>query len=300
MRQFVSSSMPDRNGRIVLSAKEHRYLSRVLRLEDGSYIDVRLPGGSLIKMKLHTGKTESLLETEPFSETGDGHKAESRGGEESSSMQISLPQKTEAHTANDKTQVQEQKAQPLWLFQFLPKVQKTDLIVRQATECGISRIIPIRGAYSPAYTPRIERWQRIIREARQQSGSPIETEINAVLCAEEAAALWEQTVCGIPSLGFILCEREEGQKSLFTHIRDKAEKIRDAAKESDACSRIFTALAVGCEGGISPAERNRLEQSGFVPIHLKTNILRAETAALYGLSAIQSALTEYRAWKLKE
>ena len=74
MRQFVSSSMPDRNGRIVLSAKEHRYLSRVLRLEDGSYIDVRLPGGSLIKMKLHTGKTECLLETEPLSETGDGHK----------------------------------------------------------------------------------------------------------------------------------------------------------------------------------------------------------------------------------
>lgn len=300
MRQFVSSSMPDRNGRIVLSAKEHRYLSRVLRLEDGSYIDVRLPGGSLIKMKLHTGKTESLLETEPFSETRDGHKAQNRAGGEISSIEANLQQKTEAHTANDKTQAQRQKAQPLWLFQFLPKVQKTDLIVRQATECGISRIIPIRGAYSPAYTPRIDRWQRIIREARQQSGSPIETEINAVLCAEEAAALWEQTVCGIPSLGFILCEREEGQKSLFTHIRDKAEKIRDAAKGPDVCSRIFTALAVGCEGGICPAERNRLEQSGFVPIHLKTNILRAETAALYGLSAIQSALTEYGAWKLKE
>ena len=300
MHQFVSSSMPDHNGRIILSAKEHRYLSRVLRLEDGSYIDVRLPGGSLIKMKLHTGKTESLLETEPFSETGDGHKAKSRGGEGSSSIEANLPQKTEAHTANGKTQVQGQKAQPLWLFQFLPKVQKTDLIVRQAAECGISRIIPIRGAYSPAYTPRIDRWQRIIREARQQSGSPIETEINAVVCADEAAALWKQTVSDIPSLAFILCEREEGQKSLFTHIREKTEKIQTAEKKTNICSRFFTALAVGCEGGISPGERNRLEQSGFMPIHFKTNILRAETAALYGLSAIQSALTEYSAWKLKE
>ena len=267
MRQFVSSSMPDHNGRIILSAKEHRYLSRVLRLEDGSCIDVRLPGGSLIQMKLHTDKTESLLETERSAQTA---------------------------------KTQEQSPQAFWLFQFLPKVQKADLIVRQAAECGINRIIPIRGAYSPAYTPRIERWQRIIREARQQSGSPVETEINAVLCTEEAAALWEQTVSDIPSLAFILCEREEGQKSLFTHIREETEKIQTAEKKTNICRRFFTALAVGCEGGISPGERNRLEQSGFMPIHFKTNILRAETAALYGLSAIQSALTEYSAWKLKE
>jgi len=60
------------------------------------------------------------------------------------------------------------------------------------------------------------------------------------------------------------------------------------------------ALAVGCEGGISPAERTLFEQNGFMPIHLKTNILRSETAALYGLAAIQNAVTEYGVWMLKE
>lgn len=296
MRQFVSSSMPDSNGRIILSTKEHRYLSRVLRLKDGSTLDVRLPGGSLIKMKLHTGKTESVLKTLCSATAENGYKAKSFSAQKARRQ---LLQRTEPNTDKYETRIPKQSLQPFWLFQFLPKVQKTDLIVRQAAECGISRIIPIQGIYSPPYTPRIERWQRIIREARQQSGSPIETEINTVLSVEEAASLWEKTAAEKPSLAFILCEREEGQKSLFTHIRE-AEKMRDTANLSDPYNRFFTALAAGCEGGISPVERNRLEQGGFVPIHFKTNILRAETAALYGLAAIQNALTEYTAWKQNE
>jgi 16S rRNA (uracil1498-N3)-methyltransferase len=51
-------------------------------------------------------------------------------------------------------------------------------------------------------------------------------------------------------------------------------------------------VLIGPEGGFSDEECLFLEQSGFHPVLLKTNILRSETAGLYALSAIQVLLTE--------
>ena len=51
------------------------------------------------------------------------------------------------------------------------------------------------------------------------------------------------------------------------------------------------AIAVGSEGGISPEEVRTLEEKGlFQPIHFAVNILRCETAALYGIAAVQSEI----------
>ena len=52
------------------------------------------------------------------------------------------------------------------------------------------------------------------------------------------------------------------------------------------------ALAVGCEGGIGPDEVELLMQGGFIPVHFAGNILRCETAAVYGIAAVQSMLGE--------
>lgn len=50
-------------------------------------------------------------------------------------------------------------------------------------------------------------------------------------------------------------------------------------------------IAVGNEGGISPSEIKLLKEKGFFStIHFEGNILRCETAALYGIAAVQSAL----------
>ena len=48
-------------------------------------------------------------------------------------------------------------------------------------------------------------------------------------------------------------------------------------------------IAVGCEGGISPAERGFLRDAGFRALHFPVNVMRVETAALYGMAVIQSA-----------
>ena len=168
--------------------------------------------------------------------------------------------------------------------------------MRQAAECGVSRIVPVKGEYSPPSQGRTERWHRIIREARQQSGSPTATLIQEPLGAHEAAALWRGQSAALRSAAFMLCERplktDDSSCSLFSRIGDAVQKA------GGHLQRI--ALAVGCEGGISPDERILFEQSGFMPIHFKTNILRTETAALYGLAALQSAVTEYEKWKLNE
>ena len=61
MRQFVSSCMPDSKGHIALTKKEFRYLSRVLRLQSGTPIDVRLSDGRFVSMLFGADKTEPFL-----------------------------------------------------------------------------------------------------------------------------------------------------------------------------------------------------------------------------------------------
>ena len=43
-----------------------------------------------------------------------------------------------------------------------------------------------------------------------------------------------------------------------------------------------------------------LEKEGFNLVHFKTNILRAETASLYGIATIQTAFTELDEWHTHE
>lgn len=172
----------------------------------------------------------------------------------------------------------------LWLLQFMPKAQKMDLIVRQATELGVAQIVPILGAtcQKEAAHQRADRWERIIREARQQSGSPVETRISNPCNLTEALNLWKDS-CGESSCGVILYERNQSTKAFHQAV--------------DISAPSLAGLVVGCEGGIATAELQLLVEAGFVPVHLDTNILRAETAALYGLAVLQNLLTERQLWQ---
>ena len=297
-------------------------MSRVLRLQSGTPIDVRLSDGRFVSMLFCADKAEPFLAMSGAAADTRALKAAAQNSAATANAATANaaaanPGGTEAFAPNgapavcadetptcqkesadgtpagDKKSAADTARAELWLFQFLPKPQKIDLIVRQATECGVSRIVPVKGEYSPPSQGRTERWRRIIREARQQSGSPTATDIPEPMSAQEAAALWRDQSAAVSSAAFMLCEKADANGpscSLFSRIADAVQKA------GAPLQRI--ALAVGCEGGISPAEKNLFEQSGFMPIHFKTNILRTETAALYGLAALQSAVTEYEKWKL--
>ncbi|MBQ5473028.1 MAG: RNA methyltransferase, partial [Treponema sp.] len=163
------------------------------------------------------------------------------------------------------------------------------LIIRQAVECGVKYIVPIAGEFSQKQNidamevSKKERFERIIREARQQSGSPVATEILPVVTTDRACDLWKKQQ---DARGIVLYERNKDTQSLHSVFADSS--IKKAA------------VVVGSEGGISPSEIELLSAGNFVPVHFDVNILRCETASLYGMAAVQSALLENTIWQLKE
>lgn len=262
MRQFICDSLPDDKGRIYVSGRNHRYLVKVLRYAEGDMLDARLPDGRLIKLTV-----EKLLSGEAVLRVAGDAAAEGK-----TTQGVQAGELAEVLTGPE-----------IWLFQFLPKPQKMDLIVRQAAECGVTRIVPVCGEYSVRNDPsgRVDRWERIVREARQQSGSGVATGVLPVMKPGEAVALWKDEVSrsGVDGdvCGFILDEEPAAGKTCLADAAGK--KIRVAA------------VAVGSEGGMSPEEKELFCQAGFQLLHFRTNVLRTETAALYGIAVIQQTLS---------
>ena len=174
MRQFLCDSFPDNSGKLVVKGKNYRYLVKVLRFAEGEELDARLPDGKLVRFYVERVQQQQMSAVLRLVDGTDGCSGTTQGVQASEVQGIAdrMPE--------------------LWLFQFLPKPQKMDLIVRQAAECGVKRIIPIAGEYSVKNDAagRIERWERIIREARQQSGSGVDTEITDVVAVGAAAEMW--------------------------------------------------------------------------------------------------------------
>ena len=269
MRQYIASNLPDKNGQLTVSGKDFKYLCQVLRLSVGDVIQVRLPNQKLSNMEVFKLQSKQLILKETFCDS----------------------ETTLVETGVNASSLNEIKLPEIWLFQFLPKMQKMDLIIRQSTECGVTKIIPIMSDFSSKDfsfkkddCERVARWERIVKEARQQSGSAINTMIENPLSLEDALNLWNE---GSKGCGFVLHEASIAKKNIFSVL-----------KENTNINKI--GIAVGSEGGISEKEISILQENGFNLVHFKTNVLRAETASLYGIAAIQTAMTELDEWHIHE
>ena len=269
MRQYIASNLPDKNGQLTVSGKDFKYLCQVLRLSVGDVIQVRLPNQKLSNMEVFKLQSKQLILKETILSSNEN--LIETGVNASSLNEIKLPE--------------------IWLFQFLPKMQKMDLIIRQSTECGVTKIIPVVSDFSSKDfsfkkddCERVARWERIVKEARQQSGSAINTMIENPLSLEDALNLWNE---GLKGCGFVLHEASIAKKNIFSVL-----------KENTNINKI--GIAVGSEGGISEKEISILQENGFNLVHFKTNVLRAETASLYGIAAIQTAMTELDEWHTHE
>lgn len=260
MRQFVSNKNPE-NGILVVVGKDFRYLRLVLRLSVGDMFSVRLPDGSL------RNTTVSKIDD----------------AEKRIVLQVCDSISSGADFANDEN-IPAESLKEIWLFMFVPKPAKFEQIVRQATECGVSRIVPVASEFSQKGAEKMnfkgERFGRIIKEARQQSGSAVDTVVENVVSVDEMCRIWKDA--GPAKFGCVLYERSD-----FTVSMRSAFAENSSVKEIEK-----SALVVGSEGGISPSEIEKLKEAGFVPVHFRTNILRCETAALYGLSVLQNLIEE--------
>ena len=274
MRQFIVEKNQIKNGLIQLEGKDYRYFRQVLRVRAGDMVSVRLPDGSLSNATVaKIDETSRCLTLQLCADTG---KTITRGvqAEELTGGAVS---------ANGALMVE------YWLFQFLPRPQKFEQIVRQATECGVSVIVPVTGEYTEKSSAEVllgskkERLERIIKEARQQSGSPVDTKVLEPVSLDKAIEMWKDGSDSAESVAFVLSERDDCSGNLRSGVQKAGglEKIKRAA------------IAVGSEGGISPEEVKLLEEKGlFLPVHFAVNILRCETAALYGIAAVQSEINQ--------
>jgi len=225
------------------------------------------------------------------------------------------------------------------LFQALPKGAKMDLIVRQATETGLSEVVPFISEHSlpkeKSGDKKTERWRRIVKEARQQSGSAVDTRIHETLNADELFAYWEKLKSGsaepAEALGLVFSpwaaatvystEPQSGDGSPLDGGEKNAlggvfarQKLRNCkiSTEADFAMRplekggfhqylnkklSLLVLAVGPEGGFSGAELSRFVDAGFKPLCLGEAVLRTETAALSAAAAAKIIILERAWWK---
>lgn len=269
MRQFILEKNPDKNGIVTLSGKDFKYLHQVLRIKNGDMLNACLPDGSLqnftvanVDYKAHKIILQICADSSFTNNVTRGVSAD-----------IILEEASSAATE-------------YWLFQFVPRLQKLEQIIKQATECGIKKILLINGEYTEKSSlmalsdGKRERLEKIIKEARQQSGSPVQTEFTKILSLNEAIDLWknhisEKNLSDENVASMVLSERNDNTVFVESLVANK----KDIS---------LAAIAVGNEGGISPDEVALLVKEGkFLPVHFSGNILRCETAALYGIASTQ-------------
>ncbi len=171
------------------------------------------------------------------------------------------------------------------LVQGLPKADKLETIVQKATELGAWAVLPVETARSVARVDakdrqkKRERWNRIALEAAKQSGRAHVPEVLPALGLADAAAWLERQRFDAV---FVAWEEADGLRLGEALGRLLAERPEIKTM----------ALVVGPEGGIEPAEIERLAAAGARCVSLGRRILRTETAGLCALAVIMSALGE--------
>ena len=265
MRQLILQKNQDKKGLVLVEGKDFHYLRQVLRVKVGDMVNLRLADGlpyDSTVCKIDDNSKRITLQV--------------CGANLVRSQSDRLPESVEGPAIEYS------------LFQFIPKPQKLELIVRQATECGVKNIIPIiseyaqKGSVEALSGKKIERLERIVREARQQSGSPTDTKVFEPVTVEQAIEMWnkmKEEAGGENSAGYVLSERAVDRQALQSRESGVPE-----------CVAIFC----GNEGGISPDELDLLIKKALLqPVHFSVNILRCETAALYGIAAVQTAISGF-------
>ena len=156
----------------------------------------------------------------------------------------------------------------LWLLVAALKRDAMDWLVEKATELGATRIQPVTTSRSIADRANTARLTAIARGA-----------------AEQCERLAVPAIAELAPLHRVLDGWDIGQKLLVAMERSAAPPLR----ESVIGLTHPLALLVGPEGGFAPAELDDLRRRAFVvPAALGPRILRAETAAVAGLAALQA------------
>lgn len=152
----------------------------------------------------------------------------------------------------------------------LLKETKMDLILQKSAELGVSKIIPVElersiiKLDSLKAEKRLIRWQKILKEASEQSKRidiPVITPIKKLTSLANLDGLK------------IVCSTNERQNTL-----------KKVLKNNKGYDKII--VLIGPEGGLTDNEESNLVSNGFVKVTLGRLIMRVETVPLFVLSIL--------------
>ena len=170
----------------------------------------------------------------------------------------------------NKTLGQGEPAFKITLYPALLKMDKFELVLQKGVELGVTTFVPFvseRCVIRKASDSKIERWQKIIREAAEQSERLVLPTMHPLVSFGEACQSIKQ-----PAL---LLWEEEKHVSLKEILRSPPFKNVTALS-----------LFIGPEGGFPESEVAIAKQHGIAIASLGRRILRAETAGLAAISAV--------------
>lgn len=155
----------------------------------------------------------------------------------------------------------------LHLYPALLKGEKLEWLLQKGTELGIAGFCPVvcqRSLVKEVSPTKIERWQRIIQEAAEQSGRGRLPSLAAPLFFEHA---WEEIIDGPALIPW------EGETVLG--LKAALEKVKKVKPNGSSLN-----LFIGPEGGFEAHEIAWAQRCGGIVVSLGQRLLRAETAAL--------------------
>lgn len=227
-----------RNGEVTITGSDAHHITRVLRLGPGEIIECVDPEGLL-----------HLVRIEEAGAAVRGKVEETRKGLQESPLHLVL-------------------------FQGLTKGEKMDLVVQKAVELGAAAIVPFTSRYTVVQLgdkqaeKRVERWERIAREAAKQCGR---TRLPRVERVHSFAEVVDRVRAAADREHLVLAAYEAERERRISEIQ--------------AAPKAISAI-VGPEGGFTPQEIAQLEEAGAVICTLGPRILRTETAGLVLLSIL--------------
>lgn len=146
----------------------------------------------------------------------------------------------------------------IYLFASLVKKDNFEWIAQKATELGVSHIVPIMSERSEKKNLNIERIQKIIIEAAEQSGRATIPELHEIIDLKSAL----ENYANIKSIAWDP-----------SSIKFVSQDISDAV-----------GLYIGPEGGWSPAELDLFSQNKISIRSLGPQVLKSETAVVAVIS----------------
>lgn len=224
--------------RVAFEAAAAHHLGRVLRAAVGDVVQAVDPGGALLSVRLTAiaaRRAEGVIVSR-------------------------VPLATESPL-------------DLTLAQGVPKGDKMDGIIRMATELGVTRVVPLLTARTVVrleptrWSSRLGRWQRLAKEAAQQSGRAAVPEI----AVPREVSSWAREA---GATGLLICLWEEEREGL------------DKRLPAGACPRVT--VVVGPEGGLTADEVRGLTDAGAIVAGLGPRLLRTETAGAVAVALLQS------------